>query len=156
LAPRHPPRALCSLTSLSNSPIGKCKARIGIRHLVRFHSAEIEVQKTFDFRSRLHLERFWPEGPARRQKPIRIQRSAGRWPRGGSSSSRIRGARRGRHTSTARGTSSRRTTAVEPARVSGVYPIFNWSSMRRCSWIVLLAGLRLAWQEWWRRGDSNS
>ena len=34
LAPRHPPRALCSLTSLSSLPIGKCGGTIGVHHLV--------------------------------------------------------------------------------------------------------------------------
>ena len=34
LAPRHPPRALCSLTSLSSSPMGKCGGTIGVHHLV--------------------------------------------------------------------------------------------------------------------------
>jgi hypothetical protein len=42
LAPRHPPRALCSLTSLSSSPNGKCQGTIGVYHLVIFYG-EIEV-----------------------------------------------------------------------------------------------------------------
>ena len=58
LAPRHPPRALCSLTSLNNSPEGSCRQRSGKIHLVVLSSAEIEVQKRLNFfRSRLHFVR---------------------------------------------------------------------------------------------------
>ena len=64
MAPRHPPRALCSLTSISSSPNGQVRWKVQGLHLI-VTSAEIEG---FDFfyRSRLHLLRFWPlrAGPA--------------------------------------------------------------------------------------------
>ena len=74
----------------------------------------------------------WPEGPASRQS-----RFASSGPLvGGLENARAHGSGDGtwgRHTSTARGTSSRRQTAVEPARVFGVYPIFSSLLRGRCS-----------------------
>ena len=66
LAPRHPPRALCSLTSLNNSPNGSRQGMSGIITLSFFLGRNRSAKRLDFFRSRLHLERCWPVlfGPA--------------------------------------------------------------------------------------------
>ena len=75
LAPRHPPRALCSLTSLDSSPRGKCER---VRdHTLSLSSAETEVLRVssdhiFTWKGAGSLRAVGP-GPCRK----RNQRSAG-------------------------------------------------------------------------------
>ena len=79
LAPRHPPRALCSLTSLSSSPSGKCGGTIGVISPCH-HFGEIEVLRLY-CRSRLHLERFVRPRGLSASSADQVQRSAGGWHR---------------------------------------------------------------------------
>jgi hypothetical protein len=79
LAPRHPPRALCSLTSLSNLPNGMCGGMIGVHYLVisrrnRSSSTLLPITSSLvKVRPPLRAAHLIG-GPG-------AQRSAGRWPR---------------------------------------------------------------------------
>ena len=79
LAPRHPPRALCSLTSLSNLPDGKCRGMIGVHHLV-ITTAKSKFFDLLPITSSLGKVRA-PSRAARLVDGSGVQRSAGRWPR---------------------------------------------------------------------------
>jgi hypothetical protein len=77
LAPRHPPRALCSLTSsASDQAVTGCKGRIGIllttRRNRRFRLLPITIQLVRCDRREASLRMPHTAAP---------QRSAGRWPR---------------------------------------------------------------------------
>jgi hypothetical protein len=78
LAPRHPPRALCSLTSLSNSPRGKCQEKVRDHITLSLITAEIEDHQ---FLITSSLVKVPP--PKRRPQGLSppVQLSAGRCPR---------------------------------------------------------------------------
>jgi hypothetical protein len=78
LAPRHPPRALCSLTSLSNSPEGSCEGTSSGSSPCRYLTAEIEVRNSFSLPITSSLGKVRPPDGRRSGPRARVQRSAGR------------------------------------------------------------------------------
>ena len=71
MAPRHPPRALCSLTSLSNSPKGSCRRKAGIITLSLNLRQKSKFKKDLNFfRSRLHFVRCCEPKPALSSDPL--------------------------------------------------------------------------------------
>ena len=127
MAPRHPPRALCSLTSLSSSP--NVSGAKGCPGSSPCHSRQ--KLKIFNCRSHLHLVRFRACAPGRLTGPL----PAIRWSLAPSSLAGDQGSDDpclvGRHRTTARRFRAVVSTGLS-LRGRGVYPIFS-SVVVRCA-----------------------
>ena len=136
LAPRHPPRALCSLTSLSNSPKW-LQLRTDGSGMHRTSSLFYGRNRRFETRSTDHV--FTCKGAARCGASGGATRSG--WPSSGPLVGDLeprleptdQGNSSGDTRSTARGASSRHETARKSCEVCGVYPIFSSVVRIRCS-----------------------
>ena len=78
LAPRHPPRALCSLTSLNNSPNGGCQGDISGYITLSFYGRNRRFELDLPIMSFTWKGAIRWYGSRRATEVVRIQRSAGR------------------------------------------------------------------------------
>ena len=135
MAPRHPPRALCSLTSVNNQPKGQAVRSNRDQHplslsrqklkIFLITSSLVKVRRLSGTRAVARSQRYCLSGIPLVSAPeldVRIHSS---------------GDCRPRHTKTARGSSSRlKRQRWFPARPFGVYPIFSSLLCARRSLLV--------------------